>query len=106
MVRIPTKGLPAHPGEMLLEEFLTPLGMAQTEPAERTGVSYSHISERIHGKWGVTPGIALRLERLFGMEAQSCWLNLNLASDLYHMLHLPAAKKIRKTKRPPGRDDC
>ena len=102
MVRIPTKGPPAHPGEILLEEFLKPLGMPQTEPAERIGVSYPRIDELIPGKRGVTPGTALRLERLFGMEAQFCWLNLQRASDLYHMLHSPAAKKIRKIKRPPG----
>ncbi len=101
MVRIPTNGPPTHPGEMLLEEFLKPLGMSQTELAEKIGVSYPRINELVRGKRGVTPDTALRLERLFGMEAQF-WLNLQLAWDLYHMIHSSAAKKIRKIKRLPA----
>lgn len=100
MVRIPTHGPPTHPGEMLLEEFLKPLGMTQTELAEKIEVSYSRINELIRSKRGVTPEMALRLEQLFGMEAQF-WLNLQLAWDLYHVLHSPAAKEIRKIKRLP-----
>ncbi len=60
-------------------------------------VSYPRINELIHGKRGVTPDTALRLEQLFGMEAQF-WLNLQLAWDLYHATHSPAAKEIRKIK--------
>ncbi len=101
MVRIPTNGPPTHPGEMLLQEFPKPLGMSQTELAVKIGVSYPRINELIRGKRGVTPDTALRLERLFGMEAQF-WLNLQLAWDLYHMIHSPAAKKIRKIKRLPA----
>ena len=98
MVRIPTHGAPTHPGEMLLEEFLKPLDITQTELARRIGVSYPRVNELIHGKRGVTPDTALRLERLLGMEAQF-WLNLQQAWDLYHAIHSPAAKEIRKIKR-------
>ncbi len=98
MVRIPTHGPPTHPGEMLLEEFLNPLGLSQTELSEKLGVSYPRVNELIHGKRSVTPDTALRLEQLFGMEAQF-WLNLQLAWDLYHVRHSPAAKEIRKIKR-------
>ena len=101
MVRIPTSGLPTHPGEMLLEEFLKPICMSQTELAAKIGVSYPRINELIHGKRGITPDTALRLEQLFGMEAQF-WLNLQLAWDLYHLIHSPAAKRIRKIKRLPA----
>ena len=101
MVRIPTNGPPTHPGEMLLEEFLKPLGMSQAELAEKIGVSYPRINELVRGKRGVTPDTALRLERLFGMEAQF-WLSLQLAWDLYHMTHSAAAKQIRKIKRLPA----
>ena len=101
MVRIPATGPPTHPGEMLLEEFLKPLGMTQAELAEKIGVSYPRVNELIRGKRGVTPDTALRLERLFGMEAQF-WLNLQLAWDLYHAIHSPAAKKISKIKRLPA----
>jgi len=106
MVRIPTHGPPTHPGAMLLEEFLKPLGVTQRDLATRLGVSYPRINELIHGKRGMTPDTALRLERLFGMEAQF-WLNLQLAWDLYHAVHSPAAKQIRRIKpiraAPPRR---
>jgi len=101
MVRIPTSGPPTHPGEILLEEFLKPICMSQTELAAKIGVSYPRINELIHGKRGITPDTALRLEQLFGMEAQF-WLNLQLAWDLYHLIHSPAAKRIRKIKRLPA----
>src|SRR5438270_7220123 len=98
MVRISTHGPPTHPGEMLLEEFLKPLNMTQTELAQKIGVSYPQINELRHGKRGVTPDTALRLERLFGMEAQF-WLNLQLAWDLYRVQHSRAARHIRKIRR-------
>jgi antitoxin HigA-1 len=98
MVRIPKNGPPTHPGEMLLEEFLKPLKMTQTELAGKLGVSYPRVNELIHGKRGITPDTALRLERLFGMDAQF-WLNLQLAWDLYQAIHSPAAKELKKIKR-------
>ena len=54
MVRIPKNGPPTHPGEMLLEEFLKPLNMTQSELAEKLGVSYPRVNELIHEKRGVT----------------------------------------------------
>jgi len=72
----------------------------QSVLAEKMGVSYPRGNELIHGKRGVTPDTALRLERLFGMEAQF-WLNLQLAWDLYEVCHSPAVKNIRKIKRIP-----
>lgn len=98
MVRIPTNGPPTHPGEMLREEFLKPMKLTQVDLAERIGVSFPRVNEIIHGKRGITPDTALRLERLFGMEAQF-WLNLQLAWDLYQAAHSPAAKEIRKIRR-------
>ena len=97
MVRIPTDRAPTHPGEMLLEEFLKPLGLPQTELAERLGVSYPRVNELVHGKRDMTPDTALRLERLFGVEAQF-WLNLQLAWDLYHAAHSPAAREHAQIK--------
>lgn len=83
MTRIPTHRPPTHPGEMLKEEFLVPLELTQRELAERLGVSYVRLSEIIHGKRGVTPDTALRLEQVLGADAQF-WLNLQMAWDLYH----------------------
>jgi addiction module HigA family antidote len=86
---------------MLLEEFLKPLGIPQTELAERLGVSYPRVNELIHGKRAMTPDTALRLERLLGVEAQF-WLNLQLAWDLYQAAHSPAAKAIQRIQRLPA----
>ena len=98
MIRI---GPPTHPGEMLLEEFLKPLVISQVDLAAKLAVSYVRINELIQGKRGTTPDTALRLEQLFSMEAQF-WLNLQLAWDLYQLIHSPAAKRIRRIKRLPA----
>jgi antitoxin HigA-1 len=100
MMRIPKNRPPTHPGEMLMEEFLKPLKMTQVELAEKLGVSYPRINEIIHKKRGITPDTALRLEQLFGMEAQF-WLNLQLTWDLYQVAHSPIEKEIRKIKLLP-----
>lgn len=101
MVRVPTDRPPTHPGEMLLEEFLKPLGLTQAELAQRIGVSYPRVNELVHAKRAVTPDTALRLERLFGVEAQF-WLNLQLAWDLYHAQRGAAAAAIRRIGRLPA----
>jgi addiction module HigA family antidote len=100
-MRIPTHGPPTHPGAMLMEEFLRPLNISQVELAKLIGVSYPRVNELIYGKRGITPDTALRLERLFGMEAQF-WLNLQLAWDLYQVLHSPALVEIEKIQRLPA----
>jgi antitoxin HigA-1 len=100
MVRVPTHGPATHPGEMLMEEFLKPLGLSQAGVAEKLGVSYPRVNELVHGRRGVTPDTALRLERLFGVEAQF-WLNLQLVWDLYQAQHSAAARHIRKIRRLP-----
>ena len=101
MVRIPKNGLPTHPGEMLLKEFLKPLKITQSQLADKLRVSYPRVNELIHGKRGITPDTALRLEKLFGMEAQF-WLNLQLAWDLYRVTHSASAKEIKKIKKLPA----
>jgi addiction module HigA family antidote len=101
VLRIPINSPPIHPGEMLNEEFLIPLGMTQAELAKRIGVSYPRINELVNARRGVTPDTALRLERLFGMEAQF-WLNLQLVWDLYQAQHSPAAAEIAQIERLPA----
>lgn len=98
MVRIPTHEPPAHPGEILLEDYLKPLSMTQVELAERIEVPLNRVNEIVKGKRGVTPDTALRLERLFGASAQS-WLNAQLVWDLYHAQHSAAAKNIDRIRR-------
>lgn len=82
MVRVPTERVPTHPGEMLLEEFLLPMGLTQRELADAIHVPYQRINEIINGRRGMTPSTALRLAKFFGMSA-SFWLNLQLRWDLY-----------------------
>src|SRR5919108_4740273 len=82
MIRIPTHRPPTHPGEMLLEEFLTPMGLTQRELAEAIHVPYQRINEIINRRRGITPSTALRLAKFFGMTA-GFWMNLQLRWDLY-----------------------
>jgi len=71
---------PTHPGEMLWEEFLQPLGISQYALAKAIAVSPRRINEIVHGKRGITADTALRLARFFGTDAQS-WLNLQTQYD-------------------------
>ncbi len=61
MIRIPTHRAPTHPGEMLLEEFLKPMGLTQRELADALHVPYQRVNEVINGRRGITPSTALRL---------------------------------------------
>ena len=72
---------PAHPGEILAEEFLKPLGISQNRLGKDLGVSPRRINEIIHGKRAVTADTALRLSRYFGNSA-SFWLGLQMDFDL------------------------
>lgn len=95
MRKLPTNRPPTHPGEMLLEEFLKPLNISQTDFAKRIGVSYPRLNELIHGKRGVTPDTALRLAQVLRMPADF-WLGLQQDWDLWHAMHSPAAKRIER----------
>ena len=95
---LPKNRPPTHPGEMLLEEFLKPLGMTQTELAERIHVSYPRVNELINGKRGVSPDTALRLSKLLGTTAEF-WLNGQRNWDLWHALNSDSAKDLRRIKR-------
>lgn len=85
-MRVPTHRPPTHPGEMLLEEFLTPMGLTQRELADAIHVPYQRVNEIIHGRRGVTPSTALRLAKFFGASADF-WMNLQLRWELYQAQH-------------------
>ena len=70
-----------HPGVMLLEEFLKPLGLTQVEAARQLGLSTNRLNELILGKRGVTADTALCLARRFGTTAQ-LWMHLQADWDL------------------------
>ena len=82
MVRIPSGREPTHPGEMLLEEFLNPMGLTQRELADGIRVPYQRVNEIVNGRRGITPGTALRLAKFFG-NSEGFWMNLQLRWDLY-----------------------
>lgn len=98
MVRIPTDRVPTHPGEMLSEEFLTPMGLTQRELADAIHVPHQRINELVNGKRGITPSTALRLAKYFGMSADF-WLNLQIRWDLYRAIQAEQAELDRIQQR-------
>ncbi len=91
--RLPRNRPPTHPGEMLLEEFVKPLEITQTELARRLGVSYPRLNEVIKGRRSVTPDTALRLSRVLGMSADF-WLGLQQDWDIWHAANNPKSEEI------------
>ncbi len=83
MVRVPTHRAPSHPGSMLLREFIEPLGLTQTELAERMEMPFQRVNSLVNGRRSVTPDTALRLAKVFG-TTPGFWMNHQLRWDLYH----------------------
>jgi antitoxin HigA-1 len=100
MVRIPTNRQPTHPGEMLLTEFLEPMGLTQRDLADGIHVPYQRVNELINQRRGVTPSTALRLAKFLGTSA-GYWMNLQLRWDLFNAQEeeKDELRLIRKTKR-------
>jgi antitoxin HigA-1 len=95
--RLPRNRPPTHPGEMLLEEFLKPLGISQSEFAARLGVSFVRLNQVVRGKRGVTPDTALRLGRVLGISPDF-WLGLQLDWELWHAMRNERAAAIAQLK--------
>ena len=72
---------PIHPGEILLEEFLKPMGISQYRLAKSISVPARRINEIVHGKRAISPDTALRLSHYFGMS-ERFWMNLQSRYDL------------------------
>ncbi len=72
---------PVHPGEILLEEFLKPMGLSQYRLAKEIGVPPRRINEIVLGRRAITADTALRLSRCFGLS-ERFWLNLQARYDL------------------------
>ena len=75
------KFAPVHPGEVLLEEFLKPMGISQYRLAKDISVHPRRINEIVHGKRSITANTALRLSRYFGLS-ERFWMNLQARYDL------------------------
>ncbi len=85
MINIPEKRIPTHPGEILKEEFLGPLGISQMNLASALHLPYQRINEITNQKRGITPATALRLSKYFN-TTPGFWMNLQLRWELYHAL--------------------
>ena|SRR6187397_2511140 len=85
MANIPTHREPSHPGEILKEEYLIPLGITQATIAKDLEIPYQRINEILNKKRGITPSTALRLARYFN-TTPDFWMNLQLRVDMYHAL--------------------
>jgi addiction module HigA family antidote len=93
-----TKRKPIAPGEMLVEEFLQPLGMTQTELAQRTGLPRKHVNELCRNRRAITADTALILSRVFGNTADF-WLNTQRRTDIWEAMNTPTRlKRIQRAK--------
>lgn len=79
---IPKHRKPAHPGEVLLEEFLEPMGLSQVELARRMGVPVQRVNTLVNAKRDITAETALLLSRVLKTSPEF-WMNLQDARDLY-----------------------
>ncbi|BDA73571.1 plasmid maintenance system antidote protein [Rivularia sp. IAM M-261] len=84
-MRVPKYRPPSHPGEILLKEFLEPMGISQQQLADTLHVPYQRINEIVNQKRGITPSTAVRLSKFFG-NSSGFWLNLQQNWELYHVL--------------------
>ncbi|NPU68889.1 HigA family addiction module antidote protein [Bradyrhizobium sp. 83012] len=94
-----TKRKPATVAEILVEEFMQPLGLTQTALAAAMGVQRKHVNELCNGKRNVTAATALILARVFGNSAEF-WLNVQRRTDLWNALHSPRDRKRIDRAKP------
>ena len=93
-MRLPSNRVTTHPGEMLLEEYLKPMGITQKEFAAHIGVPPQRINEIVRQKRGVTPMTAWLFSGALGTTPE-LWLNLQLAYDLTSCRHVKKPKRIK-----------
>ena len=82
MIRIPTHRKPIHPGEILREEFLNPMGLTQRKLAIAIHVPHQRVNDIVNGRHSITLSTALRLAKFFNISA-SFWMNLQMRWDIY-----------------------
>jgi antitoxin HigA-1 len=87
---------PAHPGEIVRDESLKPLGLSVTAAAEALGVTRKALSDLLNGHTGVSPDMAIRLEKVFGSTADT-WLGIQMQYDLWEARQ--RSDKIKVNKR-------
>src|SRR5579863_535610 len=94
-----TKRKPASVGEILMEEFMEPMGLTQSALAEAMGVQRKHVNELCNNRRNVTAPTALILARVFG-NSPDFWLNVQRRSDLWKAMHSRRERQRIKRARP------
>src|SRR5271170_7580070 len=94
-----TKRKPASVGEILVEEFLEPMGLTQGPLSDAMGVRRKHLNELCNDRRVVTAATALILARVFGNSADF-WLNVQRRSDLWEAMHSPRERERIERARP------
>lgn len=94
-----TKRKPATVGEILVEEFMRPMGLTQGALAEAMGVQRKHVNELCNGRRNMTAPTALILARVFG-NSPDFWLNVQRRGDLWEALHSPRERKRIERAKP------
>ncbi len=94
-----TKRKPATVGEILVEEFMQPMGLTQAALAEAMGVQRKHVNELCNERRTVTAATALILARVFG-NSPDFWLNAQRRSDLWEAMHSPRERERIARARP------
>ncbi len=85
---------PAHPGEVLKEMYLEPLGLTVTNAAESLGITRKTLSELINGRSGISTSMALRLSKAFGTTPE-LWLNMQQNYDLWRVKKKTRLSKVK-----------
>ena len=94
---------PAHPGEIVREECLKPLGLTVTAAAEALGITRKALSDLLNGHTGVSPDMAIRLEKVFGSTADT-WLRMQMQRDLWEARQ--SADEIKVNRRFAAAELC
>src|ERR1700676_3338611 len=104
---LPSHRVATHPGRILLQEFLEPLGLTQAELARSLAIPLNRVNELVRGKRGVTPRTALLLAEYFKNSAEF-WMNLQTAYDLTRVRAALRKQAVSLTRsfpvRPPKRN--
>jgi antitoxin HigA-1 len=101
MTMLLAKRKPASVGEILVQEFIEPMGLTQAVLAEAMGVQRKHVNQLCNNRRGVTAPTALILARVFG-NSPDFWLNVQRRSDLWEAMHSPRERERIKRARPLG----
>ena len=93
---LPKHRIPTHPGEVLIEDFLEPMGVTQVDFAAHLGVPVQRINEIVRGRRGVSPETAWLLSAALGTTPHF-WLNLQIAHDLAGSRPKRSIRRLRRT---------